>query len=411
MGDRLTIVPPPQGAYLGQHEVEPGDIATFEEAIGRRVPLWSPLQVRAFPFAPGALHTGATFVEPRLDVVAAREAWEEGRPIRVSAYEACPGPTGVAAIPDRHPHGFTIDRLCRGQYDRQLATLAADFRACGRPMWFETLREPNGILADWFGGFGPDGDKPLAWAIANECATGGFQPGSLPNAELYEGLDDPDIPDGLRRTSAAHRYYVDFFVRREGCQSLTFHTNGWSTMMSIADKVDAQPSPYGKAIAERLWQFGNGYPGDRFVDWVTLTLHMIDWRAADWPARTEDQLVPTELYLDHFDQQMVLVRAAAPDVPVMIIELGFPDRQTDSERSAERITAFYEHARRYPEIRAFCHWADSSLWADSWPFDSLIRPHTHQAAALRSVIAEDPARFASVIHLSDGTTFPTADGM
>ncbi|MFN8518695.1 MAG: hypothetical protein U0667_04720 [Chloroflexota bacterium] len=232
---------------------------------------------------------------------------------------------------------------------------------------------------------------------------------SLRNPDLYADLDDPDIPDGLRRVIAAHRYYVDFFVNREGCDFLTFHTNGWACL-NPADKVAAQETEYGRWLAARLWDFRNGYPGDPYVDWVTLTAHFVDFWAADWPGLSEDRLVPTESVLGAIDEVMTGVRTAAPGKPVMMIEVGFPDRMVDSKRAAERITAFYEHVERYPEIRAFGHWADSRLWADSWPYDSLIRPGTHQARALRAMIDRDPTRFASVVHLSDGTTFPPAGG-
>src|SRR5438067_1454760 len=112
--ERLTLVPPPgEGLYLGQYEWEPGDIGTLEQVIGRRVPLWSAFQGAAVSQHP-----------PRLDVEVAQRSWEDGRPLRAWAIEAYPGPMPIAGIPDQHPEGFTIDRLCRGDYDRALAVLA-----------------------------------------------------------------------------------------------------------------------------------------------------------------------------------------------------------------------------------------------------------------------------------------------
>lgn len=65
---------------------------------------------------------------------------------------------------------------------------------------------------------------------------------------------------------------------------------------------------------------------------------------------------------------------------------------------------------RYPEVRAYCLWADSPIWHGIWPFDSLIRPGTHQAVAMRRVVDREPGRFTTVASLSDGTTFPVPAG-
>ncbi|MFQ5857346.1 MAG: hypothetical protein ACE5LU_17195 [Anaerolineae bacterium] len=74
----LRIAPPPGGGmYIGQYEWNPGDIATFEEAIGRNVALFSVHQ-------PMVLDSETEW-PVAFDIDEAEKAWQEGKVVLVQA--------------------------------------------------------------------------------------------------------------------------------------------------------------------------------------------------------------------------------------------------------------------------------------------------------------------------------------
>ena len=130
----LKIIPHPSGGmYIGQYEWVDGDIATFEAAGGRKTALWSK---HRGSWANDYDESG----QPHFDTTAANRAWQEGKVIVVQAYNVHPAPDESEA-----PPGFTVDKLLNGQYDSDLGRFAAELRQFGKPLFFITGCEPNGV--------------------------------------------------------------------------------------------------------------------------------------------------------------------------------------------------------------------------------------------------------------------------
>ncbi|MGD9727229.1 MAG: hypothetical protein AB7G68_05730 [Nitrospiraceae bacterium] len=401
----LKIIPPPTGGmYLGQYEWQSGDIATFEAASGRKAALWSRYR--------GNWGIGYDALgQPHLDLQVANQAWQEGKVLVVQAYNTHPSPDEAEA-----PRGFTVDKLLAGQYDADLRRFAGELRQYGKPVFFIVGREPNGVDADYFGGFGPAGDKSLLWALQNKRGSAEFNPSSLPYASLYTDIGAPQVCDGVERLKAAQRYYHDFFVRREGLKFLTFDTMGWA--VNQVDQIEYDvldlPSTVDKAYARELLKschsFANFYPGDAYVDWVSLNFYMVDYYAKDWPGLAQDYVIPIQEHFTNLDALMREVQATAPNKPVFFMELGFPDGMNqNSNWAAQKISAgLSRFLGSYPKISGFAMWSAHPAWtmAGVFPYDCLIRPGTQQGVALKSAIAANTASFHSCVYLSDGKLQP-----
>jgi hypothetical protein len=369
---RKLAPPPGGGIYLGQYNFDSADISTFEEAIGRKVAFWSP-------------HCQVADATPEC----VQEAWSNGYFEMTGAFEASPGGDNF--------DGFTVDRLLRGEYDDHLAGIAAEIRAMGRPLFFSAGREPNGVLSEYMGGFGADGSESLGWALQNERGLAEFDPSAFPNAELYADLGDPAVCDGVERLIAAHRYYYDFFVRREGIDFLTFDTMGWAALPPM-DPSDVIPGTYEHTLMASCMSFESFYPGDEYVDWVSINWYMID----------ELGVATNQDHLDNLDRLMEVVRRVAPNKPVMLTELGFPDGlNTDSAVAAEKVTVGLNHILdNHLEIGAISMWSDPPPGDDSFSFSCLVRPGTQQGNAFRQVVEDNSDRFHSCAHFTDGTRVP-----
>ncbi len=398
----LKIAPPPNGGiYIGQYEWQSGDINNFEQAIGKKTAWFSrhnPWEMR---------EDG----HPTFDPNEAEEAWQDGKIVIVEAYEAYPNPDEIRT------KGFTIDKLLHGNYDVHLNNLADQFRKFGKPMFFLTAREPNGANKDYFGGFGPDGDRPLFWALKNKKGFAEFDPSKFPNAQLYKDLGKPNVSDGVERLVAAQRYYFNFFVEKEGLRFLTFDTMGWASFgpEQVAIELDELPSEIDQTHARKLlessYDFRNFYPGDKYVDWVSINFYMVDYLAKDWEEFSEDIILPNEFYFSALKETMTKIREVAPAKPVYFLEFGLPDGMNrDSQLAADKITAVFEEIiTEYPEIHGFSMWSYSPYWANKFPWDCLIRPNTKQAASFQKVISDNPDRFHSCVYFSDGSRIPTCE--
>lgn len=350
------IVPPEIGVYLGQTEIEAGDIAAFERATGRSVAIAADLSI-----VQGQEEAGGDGLH--FDIPLARKYWKRGAVVLVGAYEATPG---------HKP--FTVDKLLRGNYDDDLKKLAAQFRAFGKPMFFGTAREPNGVLATDSGGFGPHGDKSTGWAEVTGRDKAEFQPPEGPpgNSDLYAGLGNPEINDGIERLAAAQRYYYDFFVRREGLQFLTFETMGWAV-----PTWEKEPQP--------IAQFDEFYPLiSDYSDWVSINFYMWTEPLNEDTGETISE-APMEQYLNALRRVMGQLRRVAPGKPVLITELGFaePNRVEKIRRGLEAIV------RDYPEIKGCINWGG----------DMAIRPGTPAAAAYKQLLDENAGLFHSRVHV------------
>ena len=368
---RLTIAPPEAGLYLGQHTSGPGeDIATFERSVGKKVALWSPYQV---------MYGQEEVAERdlRFDVAAAERAWAEGYIVFAGAYEA---------TPLHRP--FTVDDLLRGKYDRDLRELAKQFRMFGKPMLFQTAREPNSVLSSHMGGFGPDGDKGIEWALDTGRGFRDFVPSRFPNPGLYDGLGDDAVCDGIERLAAAQRYYFDFFVRREGLDFLTFATMGWAVPLWARDYARG-------SLESACASFADFYKGlEGYADWVTI----------NWGVSVDDGAAEPRpsYFVGRLDSVMKTVRRVARAKPVMIMELGFcGEPRLRPERIRAALTTI---VLDYPEIRGIGVWG-SSYGGGSF-IDCLIKPGSSDAAAFKEVMAQHPGYFRSCVRFSDGSGMP-----
>jgi hypothetical protein len=387
----LKIVRHPGGGmYIGQWELMVGDTAAFEETTGRRSALWAFVENRTEMVVPD--ESG----QPTLFVEGARIGWDSGRPSIAYAFPASPDPGGIEE--GVVPEGFTVDKLLRGDYDQQLHVLAGQFREFGKPMFFNTYREPNIAGADYMGGFGPNGDKGIEWALEAQKGLAEFDPSSFPNAHLYADLGNPAVSDGAERLVAAQRYYHDFFVRKEGLGFLTFDSMEFGAHYSLQDWLDHLRITHDHPNYELVrtsFSFEFLYAGDKYVDWVSLSYYIdID---------KKDQETTIRHYLDNLAQTMADVRRVAPGKPVLIMEGGFPDGMNpDSDWAAKKVNAgMTEIIQKHPEIAAFALWGSGGS-----DVDPLLRPGAKQGNAMRKIIDDHPDHFRSCVHLSDGTVMP-----
>lgn len=381
------IVGPPKGMYLGQNNRAPDDIDQVESAIGRKIVLgW---YKNAMKCIEGCQAQNISF-----DVAEAQKAWDNGNVIMVTAYEAYPGG-------GHQP--FTVDKLLNGNYDQDLKKLAQQFRQFGKPMFFTTAREPNAVLADYMGGFGVDGEQSLMWAVENNKGLAEFNPSKFPNAQLYKGLGDPNVCDGLERLIAAQRYYYDFFVNKEKLTFLSFDSMGWAVPFFneqdlITDLGPSVVGTYRYELTKKCQDFETFYKGiDGYVDWVS-----INWYLA---ANSKDKY-----NLEGFRKSIETIRKVALGKPILITELGFCKTELSGFTSnpEEKVKVGMNELLKTPEIKGFVLWG-STLGAEDWSSPvggCTVKPNTPEGNALKEIVQKNQDKFHSCAYLSDGSRMP-----
>lgn len=354
------IIPPAKGMYLGQTELTRGDVFAFESAIDRKV---------AIIQNPSIMSGQEEVSESDLvfDIIRARELWTKGYVLMVGAYEAYPG---------HKP--FTVDKLIRGAYDRGLKNLAAQFKEFGKPMFFTTAREPNGVLANYMGGFGPNGDKNIGWAAKNGKIKTEFKPpiGPSGNPNLFVGLGSSQVCDGIERLAAAQRYYYDFFHRREGIDFLTFDTMGWAVPTW---ETDESPCEF-----EQLYTLIRDYS-----DWISINYYMV--------TEQDDGFKPeptVEKYLSYFDEFIRRIRKLDPIKPVLITELGF-SKPNISTKVGKAINSFQKN---YPEIKGIFLWGSVKTNSTVFSYSKLIRSGTPEGNIFKKIVNSSPDYFHSFVN-------------
>ena len=201
----------------------------------------------------------------------------------------------------------------------------------------------------------------------------------------------------MERLIAAQRYYRDFFVWERGLDFLTFDSMGWEITPVDVQVIHAQiggASPHEIALTRGCFDFKIFYPGDAYVDWVSLDWYM------------ENRNIPTEEGLEEFGATMMDVVSVAHNKPVLMMELGFADGLNRSSRFAEeRVVDGLNELLQYPQVNGFAMWVDS-FDPIGFPTHALIRPNTHQGNAFKRVVESNPSRFHSCIYYSYGIVHP-----
>ena len=362
------IQPPSRGFYLGQSESGAGDIKTFEKAVGQKVALMPPYEIMS-----GVEEAGEGSL--RFDVAAAEKAHKEGYIVWASAYEATPA---------HKP--FTVDNLLAGKYDAEFKTLAGQFRQFGKPMFFATMREVNGLLGEWMGGFGPNGDKDIGWAIQNNKGLAEFNSNNFPNSNLYQGLGKNDVCDGLERAVAAQRYYYNFFVEREGLKFLTFDTMAWA--------IPTNPQELGLPNSHETKLLKSC---DDLELFLSLLKDHSDWISINWYLVRIGGESPIAEYLKYFQTDMNRIRNAKVNKPIIIAELGFCD-----PNKPEKVTAGLKELLGTAEVKGIVLWGSSVMAMASqdndpqFP-DCLIRPDTAEAKVFKEIMVKNKDYFHSSI--------------
>ena len=405
--DQSKIIAPSSGVYFGSYEWTAGDIAAVETATGYKNSHYASQR--------GNWAIGYVSGHPHLDVTAANNAWAAGKAIVVQAYNL------YAGTDDEHPTGFTVDKLLNGEYDANLHTFALELASFGKPVWMQAGREPNGVGQDYMGGFGSLGDQSLFWAITNESAYNLFVPPAVPSgapADLYAGCSGATMPDGIGRLKAGQRYLYDFFKRREGLNFLTWDSQGfnvryWLNSGTNQDVSDSADYPGHEAYALTLLQRASDpaywYPGDSYVDWVSLTFYFLDYYDVNWSFLSgSDILIPNADWLTSLGHMYSQVQAVTSR-PIMLVELGFPDgMNSNTSYGASKVTSgMTAILDTYTQIKAVSLWSNHSSWMinDVFPYDCLF-DNPLQVAALQAVIATRPGALLSCVMLTDGIRQP-----
>jgi hypothetical protein len=344
----------PDGAlYIGQTEVVDGDIATLERVTGRKVAI-----TQGYPkgLLRGTEEAGAL----SFDVEKARSAWDRGYLVMVGAYE--PGHFLEG--------GMVVDRLLRGAYDEHLEQLAEEFRRFGEPMIFTTGREPNIIFERTKGGYGPDGMDDRNYGGSTTSA---FTP---PSDDLFAGLGDAEADDGYERWAAAHRYYYDFFVNRQGLDFLSFDSSGWNVIERTEEDLF-------------FHQFETFFRmlGDAYVDVISVDWYIHDTTVAEF-----------ERFYEAY------IRPRVGKRPVLLPELGIcrvtarEDGDVVDYRDSS-VRPVFESLLSKPAIGGFVLWGSA---LEPGELDCLLGPG-HGGEDLKAIIADHRSRFLSCARFGEGT--------
>lgn len=407
--ENSKIIAPPSGIYWGAYEWTAGDITAVETATG---------------FTTSHYHSGygswaGEYISghPHLDVTAANAAWAAGKVIVTQAYNL------YAGTDAEHPTGFTVDKLLAGEYDSNLATFAGELRSFGKPLFMQCGREPNGVGQDYMGGYGALGDQSLSWAITNESAYNLFVPPAVPSgapADLYAGCSGATMPDGIGRLKAGQRYLVDFFKRREGLNFLTWDSQGFTARYYVdasnnQEVYDSNDYPGHEAYALTLLQRASDpaywYPGDAYVDWVSLTFYFLDYYDANWSFLSgSDILISNADWLSSLAHMYTAIQSVTSK-PIILVELGFPDGMNSNtaygaSKVTDGMTAILD---TYTQIKAVSLWSNHVDWLqnDIFPYDCLF-DNPLQVSALQAVEAARPGSLRGAVYLTGNILHPEA---
>jgi hypothetical protein len=191
--------------------------------------------------------------------------------------------------------------------------------------------------------------------------------------------------------AAAQRYYYDVLVNIEGLDFLTFDSLAWA-VMSWVEIPPEDEDPHSAALARSCSDFANAYPGNDYVDWVSINWYT----AAQAPQGLQYQIDSLERLLDQ-------IATLAPEKPILAMEFGFADGpDPNSQANADMVTFMMEELASHPEIRAVAFW-DSYQEDNGIDYSMHIGQETKMARAFQNFIEANPGYLVGCITTADGT--------
>ncbi len=299
---RSTIILPPQGQFYhgvypgGQtgeeDDITPNDLASYEQTVGKTA-AWvyfsnNWYRDRKFPLATATWIRGTGSI-PYIRLML-RDRPEQNKKNRI----------------------FTLNRIIRGYFDRDLRAWADAARDFGSPLLVEYGTEVNG---EWF-----------PW---NGVWNGGAR---------KNGFGNPKYADGPERFREAYRHIITV-MRRQGATNITwvFHVNN-----------DDWP--------QKQWnRFENYYPGDSYIDWVAVSAY-----GAQTP--TDDGC---DTFREMMDAAYPRLVAMAPQKPLVVAEFGVAAHNPHCDQAAWAEAALTDLTQaRWPRVSGF------SWWNEYWQNDN-----------------------------------------
>ncbi len=201
---------------------------------------------------------------------------------------------------------FTLDRIIRGRFDRDLRTWARGALAFRSPLLVEFGTEVNGSWFSWNGAWNGGGQKT--------------------------GYGHPGEADGPEKFRDAYRHIIDI-MRAEGAENITwvFHV----------DKDDVPQRPWNR--------LKNYYPGDEWIDWIGVSVY-----GASDPLDDE-----TSSFRELMDEVYPRLAALSSEKPIVLLEFGATNGNPRVDQAAWASGALKEIiSGRWPRLIGFAWWND-----------------------------------------------------
>jgi hypothetical protein len=246
---------------------------------------------------------------------------------------------------------ITMQRVVRGRYDAALRRWFRDARDQGIPLWVEFGVEANGRWFPWNG----------VW-------NGGGRRG---------GYGDDAYPDGPERFRDAYRHLVRL-SRQVGADDLTwvFHAD-----------IESWPAV---GWNQARWY----YPGDRFVDWIAVSVYgelVPSGKPSHWTAAADRLGDPTDRRSNYRR-----IAALAPSKPRALVEFGV----TEDPEAGEKGQWYADVYEAVHPVTGDYDFDLISVWSERWKngngtrSDLRVNSSPGALGAYRAAIA-DPAVVSS----------------
>jgi hypothetical protein len=239
--------------------------------------------------------------------------------------------------------GYYLDRIAKGQYDRNIIALANACKTFGKPIYLRFGYEFDG----WHNAYPPD------------------------------------------KYIAAYKYFIDK-MRDLGVANVAYvwHSWGVGAYYGHDDFPEYYPAlPAGQAVTQELW-----YPGDDYVDWIAISVFGIGWG----DLRTNDVVRWFISFAKEHKKPMMLAETAAikttgsRDANWVITSTKWFEHVFDLCNSNDVVKAFTYINVDWEEGDAASTWGDTQIQNASNPviayWQAHIKSFLHAEADLYSVI-------------------------